>query len=88
MPSEKDVFNVSSISWAGTGFTLLLSTLLEAVTFVEPKERSTEDLHCGKFSATDVHSVTEVVLDVIEVVGIVSLTVEIECNSSIEKKNH
>ena len=32
------------------------------------------------------HSVTEVVLDVIEVVGIVSLTVEIECDSSIEKK--
>ena len=67
-------------------FTLLLGTSLEAETVVELKERSTEDLDCGKFSATDVHSVTEVVLDVIEVVGIVSVTVEIECDSSVEKK--
>lgn len=67
-------------------FTLLLGTSLEAETVVELKERSTEDLDCGKFSATDVHSVTEVVIDVIEVVGIVSVTVEIECDSSVEKK--
>ena len=83
MPSGKEVSNVSSISWAGKGFTLLLGTLLEAETVVELKERSTEDLDCGKFSATDVHSVTEVVLDLIEVV---SVTVEIECNSSVERK--
>lgn len=51
MPSAKEVFNVLSISWAGTGFTLLLGTLLEAGTVVELKERSTEDLHFGKFSA-------------------------------------
>lgn len=35
---------------------------------------------------SSLHSVTEVVLDAIEVVGIVSVTVEIECDSSIEKK--
>lgn len=51
MPSAKEVFNVLSISWAATGFTLLLGTLLEAGTVVELKERSTEDLHFGKFSA-------------------------------------
>lgn len=51
LPSGKEVFNVSSISWAGTGSTLLLGTLLEAGTVVELKDRSTEDLHCGKFSA-------------------------------------
>lgn len=51
MPSGKEVFNVLSISRAGTGFTLLLGTLLEAGTVLELKERSTEELHCGKFSA-------------------------------------
>lgn len=35
---------------------------------------------------SSLHSVTEVVLDVIEVEGIVSVTVEIECDLSIEKK--
>ena len=35
---------------------------------------------------SSLHPVTEVVLDVTEVVRIVSVTVEIECDSSIEKK--
>lgn len=35
---------------------------------------------------SSLHSVAEVVLDVMKVVGIVSVTVEIECDSSIEKK--
>lgn len=35
---------------------------------------------------SSLHSVTEVVLDVIEVEGIVSVTVEIECDLSTEKK--